>query len=169
MPQNAGIVSPRLTATGLRPPIAQHFRSTFVPLPPHFRSTDDNPSLTMTALQYLDFDYSEDDEGTGTWDAIASVPAGHLAALQTEIVQVLTWATNEFPGLRGPVEEGGVWDYDLHSEPEDAPLQTLHYDPASRRLLPEISPETGQRHILTLSISGHAEFAAALRGAFDLN
>ena len=26
-------------------------------------------------LDYLDFDYSEDEEGTGTWDAMASVKA----------------------------------------------------------------------------------------------
>lgn len=123
----------------------------------------------MTTLHYLDFDYSEDDEGTGTWDAIASVPAGHLAALQAEIVQVLAWATIEFAGLRGPVEEGGVWDYDLHSEPEGAPLQTLIYDHASRQLMPAIAPEGGQRHTLTLSISGHADFAAALHSAFDLD
>lgn len=122
----------------------------------------------MTALHYLDFDYSEDAEGTGTWDAIASVPAAHLAALQAEIVQVLAWATATFAGLRGPIEEGGVWDYDLHSEPEGAPLQTLHYDDAARRLLPAIAPHDGQRHTLTLSMSGHAEFAAALRSAFTL-
>ena len=40
-------------------------------------------------LDYLDFDYSEDEEGTGTWDAMASVKAERVPALAAEI-RVLT-------------------------------------------------------------------------------
>jgi hypothetical protein len=29
--------------------------------------------MPRMALHYLDFDYSEDDDGNGTWDAMASV------------------------------------------------------------------------------------------------
>ena len=32
-------------------------------------------------FDYLDFDYSEDDEGTASWDALASVTAERLPAL----------------------------------------------------------------------------------------
>lgn len=127
-----------------------------------------SPHSLMPALQYLEFDYSEDAEGTGTWDAIASVTAAHLPPLQDEIVQVLAWATAEFPGQRGPIEEGGVWDYDLHSEPEDAPLQTLNFDAATRQLLPAVAVQAGSRHTITLSLSGNAAFGQALNVAFSL-
>ena len=40
-------------------------------------------------LDYLDFDYSEDEEGTGTWDAMASVKAERVPALAAEIAQLL--------------------------------------------------------------------------------
>lgn len=122
----------------------------------------------MARLDYLEFDYSEDDEGTGTWDAIASVTDAHLVPLQDEIVRLLAWATEQFPGRRGPVEEGGAWDYDLQSEPDDAPLQTLHYDPASRRLQPAVPRQAGVRHTFTLSLSGNREFAQALQSAFGM-
>lgn len=122
----------------------------------------------MPALHYLEFDYSEDAEGTGTWDAIASVTAARLPPLQDEILQVLAWATAEFPEQRGPIEDGGTWDYDLHSEPESAPLQTLHYDVAVHQLLPAVTAREGSRHTLTLSLSGNAEFGKALSVAFGL-
>jgi len=119
-------------------------------------------------LHYLEFDYSEDAEGTGTWDAIASVGDAHLPALQAEIVAVLAWAEAEFPGQRAPLDDGGTWDYDLQSEPENAALQPLHYDAAAQRLVPAIPTVPGARHSLTLSLSGHASFGAALRMRFDL-
>ena len=40
-------------------------------------------------LDYLDFDYSEDDEGTGTFDAMACVTEAQWARLQQEITQLL--------------------------------------------------------------------------------
>lgn len=122
----------------------------------------------MPALQYLEFDYSEDAEGTGTWDAIASVTAAHVLPLQAEIVHLLEWATEEFSGQRGPIEEGGAWDYDLHSEPESGALQALHYDGTLHQLVPAITPVPGSRHTFTLSVSGTAAFCAALRSAFGL-
>lgn len=41
------------------------------------------------ALDYLDFDYSEDEDGNGTWDAMASVADSRWAALLEEVRQVL--------------------------------------------------------------------------------
>ena len=64
-------------------------------------------------LDYLDFDYSEDDEGTGCWDAMASVPATRVPALAAEVEQLLAWAHRRFKGRRGPIEEGGDWDLSL--------------------------------------------------------
>ena len=48
--------------------------------------------MTMPfTLHFLDFDYSEDDEGTGTFDAMACVTEAQWARLQHEITQVLQW------------------------------------------------------------------------------
>ena len=63
-------------------------------------------------LQYLIFDASDDGEGTGTWDAMASVRAEHLPAVRKEVQTVLAWAEAHSPGLRAPLDEGGAWDAD---------------------------------------------------------
>jgi hypothetical protein len=43
-------------------------------------------------LSYLDFDYSEDEQGWGNFDAMASVLPPQRPALQAELAQVLNWA-----------------------------------------------------------------------------
>jgi hypothetical protein len=63
-------------------------------------------------LQYLIFEASDDGEGTGTWDAMASVRAAELPAVMLEVQNVLAWAKTHSPGPRGPLDEGGVWDAD---------------------------------------------------------
>lgn len=65
-------------------------------------------------LQYLIFDASDDGEGTGTWDAMASVRLDALPAVSAEVQTVLAWAEANPPGPRGPLDEGGVWDADEH-------------------------------------------------------
>ncbi len=55
-------------------------------------------------LHFLDFDYSDDEEGTATWDAVASVPSLRLEELEREVITVLAWAHLQFGALRGPVE-----------------------------------------------------------------
>ena len=40
-------------------------------------------------LNYLDFDYSEDADGTGTFDAMASVSPAQVPALHAEISAML--------------------------------------------------------------------------------
>ena len=65
-------------------------------------------------LQFLIFDASDDGEGNGSWEAIASVRAPQLPALRAEVQSVLTWASANNPGPRGPLDEGGVWDVDEH-------------------------------------------------------
>ena len=69
--------------------------------------------MHFPSLDYLDFDYSEDDAGCGTWDAMASVHPAQLAAVQAEIALVLDWAHREFPERQGALDDGGEWDYDL--------------------------------------------------------
>ena len=101
------------------------------------------------SLNYLDFDYSEDTEGIGVFDAMASVRPERLAAVHAEVAQVLEWAHAAFAGRRGPVEEGGEWDYDL---------QDVH----------DAQEAEAQRRTVTLSISGSPTFCAAFREAFNL-
>ena len=63
-------------------------------------------------LDYLIFDASDDGEGTGTWEAMASVRAADLPAVLAEAQAVLTAAERRAPGPRGPLDEGGAWDAD---------------------------------------------------------
>jgi hypothetical protein len=68
--------------------------------------------VSPTPLHYLIFDASDDGEGTGTWDAMASVRASEVPAVMAEVQAVLTWAEQHSPGPRGPLDEGGAWDAD---------------------------------------------------------
>ena len=65
------------------------------------------------SLRWLDFDYSEGDDGTGVFDAMASVELRFVAEVQAEVDAVLRWAESAFAGRRLAVEEGGEWDADL--------------------------------------------------------
>jgi hypothetical protein len=120
------------------------------------------------ALDYLDFDYSEDDEGTATWDALASVTAERLPALTAEVEQLLGWAGSAFAGRRGPMEEGGDWDYDLHAQQDDGRPLGVHFDAATGRLQLAAASARGQRITLGLTLSASAAFSQALRSRFAL-
>ena len=69
-------------------------------------------------LQFLIFDTADNGDGTGTWEAMASVRAPQWVALQTEVQRVLAWAQARSPGPRGPLDAGGVWDVDQHTQTE---------------------------------------------------
>ena len=97
-------------------------------------------------LRWLDFDYSEDTEGIGTFDAMASSAPAHMADVEAEIAAVIAWAEATFPNGRGVLEDGADWDCDV---------QELHEDDDRRRTL-------------VLSISGTAAFCEALRERFGL-
>lgn len=120
-------------------------------------------------LHYLDFDYSEDDEGTGTWDAMASVLPRQLEALLDEVAQVLGWAHHAFAGQQGAIEDGADWDYDLQGVHEITTAQHPGYDQDSGQVVlhPDAAP-TG-RYILTLSLSGTSAFGEALRAHFKMH
>ena len=68
--------------------------------------------MSPTHLHYLIFDASDDGEGTGTWDAMASVQASRLPEVMKEVQTVLDWAARHSPGPRGPLDDGGAWDAD---------------------------------------------------------
>ncbi|MBT9511515.1 MAG: hypothetical protein IV104_04125 [Acidovorax sp.] len=121
-------------------------------------------------LNYLDFDYSEDADGTGTFDAMASALPAQLAALHAEITQVLAWAHQHWPDACGPSEDGGEWQYDLQGVQEvSTPLVlVLLPDTADGHLRSTPGQPAPPRTTLTLTISGSTDFCAALRDAFGI-
>ena len=100
----------------------------------------------MNHLRYLDFDYSEDTEGHGTFDAMATTVPANTREVLAEVAQVLAWANATFPDAQGALEDGAAWDFDLQQTSEAPELDTV-----------------------TFSISGTAEFCAALREQFKLD
>lgn len=102
----------------------------------------------MRALQYLDFDYSEDDLGNSTLDALASVLPDHAAALQSEASRVLDWAHAEF-GPAQALEDGGTWHYELQCTQEADIAQGV------------------QRCVLALTLTGSTQFCLSLMEQFS--
>lgn len=120
------------------------------------------------ALDYLDFEYSEDEDSNGTWDAMASVAASRWPALLDEVDQVLQWAHHQFGGHRAPLDEGGDWDYDLSAQDDDNG-RALHirWNPSSKAIDAD-APQAGGYTTLTLTLTGTMVFGDALRQAFEL-
>lgn len=125
-------------------------------------------AVVRMALQYLRFDFSEDTEGTGTFEAMASTWPEQVAAVQTEIVRVLGWAHQAFPGTRGPVAEGGDWDYDLHGVREFTAPEQITYEAVTGSLKVQAAVPGKPRHTVTLLLSGTDEFCSLFRQKFDL-
>ncbi|MDP3230891.1 MAG: hypothetical protein Q8N13_23355 [Acidovorax sp.] len=119
-------------------------------------------------LNYLDFDYSEDADGTGTFDAMASVPPAQVAALYGEISALLDWAHAQFPDACGPQEDGGEWQYDLQGVQETSTPLTLEYEPGARNIHAVAGTPLAPRTTVTLSVSGGPGFCAALRDGFAI-
>ena len=119
-------------------------------------------------LNYLDFDYSEDADGVGTFDAMASVAPAQIAALHAEISAVLTWAHQHWPDACGPSEDGGIWHYDLQGVREVSTPLLLDFDETSGQLRTATGNPAAPRTTVTLTISGSADFCAALRDAVGL-
>jgi hypothetical protein len=117
-------------------------------------------------LHYLDFDYSEDDHGHGSFDAMAAAAPAQLPALQDEVARLLDWAHAQF-GPPGALDEGGEWDCELQGLHEVAtPLRVRHRRGAGLELQPQGSGEP--RVTISLTVTGTPAFCAALREAFAL-
>jgi len=119
------------------------------------------------ALNYLIFDQTEADDGSGGFDTMASATAVGWPALQAELVQVLAWSHGQFPNGPGAVDEGNDWDCELRSTQERSSSQSLYFDAASGRLQtrPNDEPEW-LRHTVTLCISGTPAFCLAFAQRF---
>lgn len=120
------------------------------------------------ALDYLDFEYSEDEDGNGTWDTMASVTDSRWQALLGEVQQVLHWASQDYLGRRGPLDEGGDWDYDLSAQDDDSGRPLRIRWQAAQGVMDAEPPQPGGYGTVTLTLSGTADFGDALRQAFDL-
>lgn len=120
-------------------------------------------------LLYLDFDYSEDTDGNGTFDAMASAAPLQWSALQAEVHAVLAWAHAHFPGACGAAEDGGEWQYDLQGLQEVSTPMNLVFDTESGRLHVAPGVSAPPRTTVSVSVSGSAHFCGALREAFKLD
>ena len=118
-------------------------------------------------LRYLDFDFSGDTHGHGSFEAMASAGPAQLPALDAEIRAVLDWAERRF-GPAAALDEGGEWDYALHGVREVATPLAVRYAPGAARL--ELSPAEADppRVTLTLTLTGTEPFCSALREAFAI-
>ncbi|MEJ7928950.1 hypothetical protein WG922_03095 [Ramlibacter sp. AN1015] len=119
------------------------------------------------SLHFLDFDYSEDDAGNGSFDAMAAADPARLPALQDEVLRVIAWAEDHFPGARGPLDAGGEWDWALEGVSEVA--TTLDLQVAAGRLLATARETGAPRVTLSFTLSGTPQFCAAFREAFDVS
>jgi len=118
------------------------------------------------SLKYLEFDYSEDAEGLGTFDALAATAPAHNAAVLAEVAVVLAWSHAAFKALRAPLDEGGEWDYDLQGWREFSAVDALHFDEHSGKLSIQTQAAGAARHTVSLSITGTPGFCTAFRERF---
>ena len=118
-------------------------------------------------LHYLDFEFSDEDAGHGSFDAMASVVPHRLPPLLEEVAAVLRWAHAAF-GAPAALEDGGDWDFDLHAIAEpDRPL-AVRYDAATSEV-DLAGAGAAARVTLTLTLGGTSVFCRALREAFPLD
>lgn len=118
-------------------------------------------------LQYLDFEWSDEESGRGSFDAMASVLPQRLPALLAEVEAVLRWADARF-GAAGALGDEGTWDHALAAIAEpDTPL-AVAYD-AARGVVAMEPVAPGRRVTLTLTLAGSPQFCAALREAFAIS
>jgi hypothetical protein len=118
------------------------------------------------SLEFLDFDFSDDEQGHGSFDAMASATPAQLPALEREILRVLDWAQENFPDARGPLEDGGEWDAQLHGTQEIA--TPLHVHRLGGRLVLEPRGTGVPRVTLSLTLCGTPGFCEAFRDAFGV-
>jgi hypothetical protein len=114
-------------------------------------------------LDYLLFDFTDDEAGSCSFDAMASVLPARLPALIDEIEAVLGWAYREF-GAPSAAADEGEWGFELQAMGEhEGPLE-IAYD--FERAGVSIPQGLGGRVTLALTLSGSHAFGSAFRNAF---
>jgi hypothetical protein len=118
-------------------------------------------------LHYLEFDFTDEESGRGSLDAMASVRLERLPALLAEIRAVLRWACQTF-GASGGLDDG-EWDYELQATLEpDSPL-LVAYDERSGEIAISPAPAEPHRVTLTLTLAGSRSFCDAFRASFNVD
>lgn len=119
-------------------------------------------------LQYLDFDFSDEDTGRGSFDAMASVSPDRLPALLAEIASVLRWSVDTFGSCaaRDVRDDVAEWDHALQAVAEpDLPLDIV-YDEGRGEV---VVGSGGAAYItVTFTLSGSPAFCDAFGAAFEL-
>ena len=116
-------------------------------------------------LQYLDFDFSDEETGRGSFDAMASVLPDRVPAVLAEIAAVLRWATGAF-GPGGALEDDGDWAYELQGIAEPGMPLELMFNEGNGEVL--LAPAGGsERATFTLTLTGSAAFCEAFRERFE--
>ena len=117
-------------------------------------------------LQYLDFDFSDEESGRGSFDAMAAVNPSRLPALLAEVQEVLRWAVRAWGPARA-LQDEGEWDYALHGTIEpDTPLELVYDERRGEVPIPSVP---GSLLTVTLTVSGSPAFCRSLREAFALD
>lgn len=118
-------------------------------------------------MKYLEFDYSEDADCNGTFDAVASVGEPRWHELRAEVGELLRWAEQHW-GARVPLDEGGCWDAALEAVHESVQPLAVDVD-SSGTLLASPVGETQSRYTLSVTLCGSPAFCASLRERFGLD
>jgi len=117
-------------------------------------------------LQYLDFDFSDEETGRGSFDAMASVLPDRAPAVLAEIATVLRWAVGAF-GPSGQSEEDGEWAYEVQGLIEPSTPLEVAFDEGSGEVSLAL-PDGSARTTFTLTLTGSAAFCDAFRERFEL-
>ena len=120
-----------------------------------------------SALHYLDFEFSDEEGGRGSFDAMASVLPARLPLLLDEIARVLRWAVDAF-GSSEALGDDGEWDYELQASCEpDVPLAATFDSQRGELIL--MPRDVESRATLTLTLGGSPAFCEAFRARFELD
>jgi hypothetical protein len=119
-------------------------------------------------LHYLDFDFSDEVSGHGSFDAMASVLPDRLPALLAEIGAVLGWALATCGAAGAAQDDEGVWDYELQGVAEPGAPLVIAVDSGSGEI--SLAPAAGRatRTTWPLTVSGSHAFCEALRDRFGI-
>lgn len=118
-------------------------------------------------MKYLEFDYNEDADGTGTFDAVASVGEARWPELCAEVSELLRWAEQEW-GERVPLDEGGVWDASLEAVHESVQQLAVENGPSWEFQVTPVGTAQS-RYTLTVTLCGTPAFCDSVREQFGLS
>lgn len=116
-------------------------------------------------LHYLVFDFTDEESGRGSFDAMASVLPERRAALLAEMGTVLQWAWATF-GPAGALDDDGEWDYELQGVVEPDTPMSVDYDALNGQIRIEPVPDGSARVTLTITLGGSRTFCEAFEHKF---